>query len=480
MGECFITRRGGGKVGLKSISVTTPPNKTTYVAGETFDPTGMVVTADIGGFAIEASGYAVNPTEMTPGVTEVTISYEFAGVTKTTTQPVTVKTLSSIAITTQPAKRAYKFGEVFDRAGMVVTATYSDSSMADVTAQTTHSPTGALTHSDTTVTVSHTVGGTTKTATTTITIAKVLSGIAITTPPTTTAYIAGQTISTAGMVVTATYSDGSTANVTSACAISPQTASGSGFTVSYAYGGVTKTAFQSLSVTTPSATLNSNSWETIGLVASAGMASQYWTIGDEKTIALNGTNYTVQIVGIDHDNLSASDPRYGTEYNGGTNKAAITFALKECFATTYRMNSSDTNTGGWNATEMRTTTLATTFYGYLETALKNVLRTVNKLAAQSGGSSTILTSADKLWLFSEIEVFGSASNSKAGEGSLYGYWSAGNSRIKYRSGSAAWWWLRSPSSGYSTYFLSVDSNGYVSNSIGASYAGGSVAFGFCV
>ena len=35
----------GASAELSSIEITTPPTKTEYVAGEKFDPTGMVVTA---------------------------------------------------------------------------------------------------------------------------------------------------------------------------------------------------------------------------------------------------------------------------------------------------------------------------------------------------------------------------------------------------------------------------------------------------
>ena len=78
-------------------------------------------------------------------------------------KPVT-KTLSSIAITTPPTKTTYTAGQSFNKAGMVVTATYSDSSTAEVTGYTV-SPSGALTTSNTSVTISYTEGGVTKTAT---------------------------------------------------------------------------------------------------------------------------------------------------------------------------------------------------------------------------------------------------------------------------------------------------------------------------
>ena len=480
MGEAFITRRGGGTVGLKSISVMTPPTKTTYVPGETFDPTGMVVMADLGGVTIEASGYTVTPTTMALSTTEVTITYEFAGVTQSCTQAIAIKTLSSIAVTTPPTKTAYTYGEAFNPAGMAVTATYSDGSTAVVSGWT-YSPTEALTHSDTTVTVSYSAGGTTKTATTTITIAKVLTSIAITTAPTTTQYIAGQTFSSAGMVVEATYSDGSTATVTSSCSFAPTTMSSgvTSVTVSYTYVGVTKTTSQAVTVVTPSTTLNSNSWATINMVSAAGMASQYWNVGDEKTDAIDGTNYVFQIIGFDHDDLDSADLRYNdATYNGGTNKAGITFCMKEQYSETKYMNSSNTNTGSWQNSYMRATVMPL-IKNAMSSSLRAVLRTVSKLAGTGAGSTSgVNTSADTLFLLSECEVFSTRSYSVAGEGSQYAYYVAGNSRIKTRGGTASWWWLRSPYSGYSTHFLGVGSGGTLFTYY-ASDAGG-VAAGFCV
>ena len=78
---------------LSSIAVTKSPTKTTYTEGETFDPTGMVVTAT----------YADNSTDdvtalcsytpssaLTTSDTEITISYTENAVEKTTTQSITV------------------------------------------------------------------------------------------------------------------------------------------------------------------------------------------------------------------------------------------------------------------------------------------------------------------------------------------------------------------------------------------------------
>lgn len=78
-----------------------------------------------------------------------------------------------------------------------------------------------------------------------------LSSIAITTAPTTTSYTAGQAFSPAGMVVTATYDNGSTAAVTD-YTYAPSgalTTDNTAVTVSYTKDGITKTATQAITVT---------------------------------------------------------------------------------------------------------------------------------------------------------------------------------------------------------------------------------------
>ena len=91
MGETLIVRRGG-KAALKSISVKTPPAKLEYLAGDTFDATGLVLTALIGGVEVDVTtGYIITPTTLTADTTAVTITYALDGKTASTTQTVTVK-----------------------------------------------------------------------------------------------------------------------------------------------------------------------------------------------------------------------------------------------------------------------------------------------------------------------------------------------------------------------------------------------------
>ena len=80
----------------------------------------------------------------------------------------------------------------------------------------------------------------------------------------------------------------------------------------------------------------------------------------------------------------------------------------------------------------------------LPSALQNVIKAVNKLTSAGNQSATIQTTSDKLFLLSEVEIFGSTTYSKSGEGSQYAYYKAGNSKVKKVNGSASEWWERSP------------------------------------
>ncbi|MCR5036583.1 MAG: T9SS type A sorting domain-containing protein [Bacteroidales bacterium] len=78
---------------LSSITITTPPTKTTYTEGETFDATGMVVTATYSDASTEDVTASCSWTPngaLTTSDTEITVSYTEGGVTKTATQAITV------------------------------------------------------------------------------------------------------------------------------------------------------------------------------------------------------------------------------------------------------------------------------------------------------------------------------------------------------------------------------------------------------
>ena len=211
--------------------------------------------------------------------------------------------------------------------------------------------------------------------------------------------------------------------------------------------------------------LESSSWDDISFISESGNAASTWNVGDKKTINIDGTDYQFQIIGFNHDTKTA----------GGT--AGITFQMVDCMNGEAQMNSSDTNSGGWKNCAMRTATMASLF-SKLPSALQNVIKAVNKLTSAGSQSATINTTSDKLFLLSEVEIFGSTTYSKSGEGSQYAYYKAGNSKAKKVNGSASYWWERSPYGSNSAVFCIVDSSGGATTAT-AKYSSG-VAFGFCV
>lgn len=211
--------------------------------------------------------------------------------------------------------------------------------------------------------------------------------------------------------------------------------------------------------------LNDTDWADIDICGRLGMAQQFFKVGDSKTVNIGGTNYEVQIIGFNHDD----------KVSGG--KAPMTFQLVDCLNQTAQMNSSNTNTGGWNGSAMRTR--MATYKSQLPAAFRNVIKTVKKKSGTGGGSSSgTQTTNDDLFLLSEIEIFGTTTYSVAGEGTQYAWYKAGNTRIKKVNGSASYWWERSPRSGSTPGFCGVGSSGGA-NGVTASTSYG-VSFGFCV
>jgi len=208
---------------LKSIAVTTAPTKTTYDAGDFFDPTGMVVTAhyedhnnssNTKDVVIDNANLTFSPETTTALAVEnnsVTITY--SGVS--TSQAITVIQwdLKSIAVTTAPTKTTYDAGDFFDPTGMVVTAHYEDHSNSSNTkdvvidnANLTFSPetTTALAVENNSVTITYSGVSTSQAITV---IQWVLKSIAVTHAPNKVTYTAGQYFDPTGMVVTARYED---------------------------------------------------------------------------------------------------------------------------------------------------------------------------------------------------------------------------------------------------------------------------------
>lgn len=195
--------------------------------------------------------------------------------------------------------------------------------------------------------------------------------------------------------------------------------------------------------------LEAASWVVISAISEAGNAASIWPVGATKTIKFNGVSYTAQIIGFNHDTKTA----------GG--KAGITFQLVDCLNTTYDASVSMDE-----------------LFVQLDEDLQRFIKPVNKLVAAGNNDSTIETISDKLFLLSEVEIFGSTTLSFAGEGSQYNWYKAGNTKVKKVNGSAFDWSTRSPESDGSDSICFVSKYGQPSAG-GTGYNRG-VSFGFCI
>ena len=235
----------------------------------------------------------------------------------------------------------------------------------------------------------------------------------------------------------------------------------------FAYNAKKKyqTEYRVASLKTIDSNFADNDWDSIIEACHSGNVPHTWVAGDNKTMTIDGKSYQVDIVGKNHDTYTA----------GGI--APLTFGLHDCYGTAYPMNSSNTNSTGWNDSKMRTETLPAILAKMPEN-IQNGIRAVNKLTATSGLDSTIKTASDKLFTFSEMEVSGSTLHSHDGEGKQYDYYKAGNSKIKKVGGTASQWWLRSPRAANNDYyFCAVSTSGSVSSVYPNTLQG--VCFGFC-
>lgn len=198
---------------LKNIEITTPPTKTSYFEGENFDKTGMVVKANYNSstnpsIVLDSSSYNVtNGTNLKAGQTSVTITFEGKSVNQTIS--VEKNNVTSLRIKTPPTKTVYKEGQHFDKAGMVIEATYKDGTTKTITDYTIKNGNN-LKNNQTEITISYGE----KTVQQPITVTpNPLIEIKVTKAPNKTEYVVGQNFDKTGMIVTGTYQDESTQEI---------------------------------------------------------------------------------------------------------------------------------------------------------------------------------------------------------------------------------------------------------------------------
>ena len=320
---------------LSSISIRTNPSKTTYTVGESFNSSGLSLTAKYsdGSTKTITSGFTCSKPDMsTAGTKTVTVTYQG----KTASFNITVKakapavTVSSIEIRTTPSKLAYTVGESFNSSGLTLNVYYSDGTSKSVTSGFTCSSPDMSTAGTKTVTVTYKG----KTASFNITVkAKpvtvTLSSISVKTNPSKTAYTVGESFNSSGLTLNAKYSDGSTKVITSGFTCSKPDMSTAGTkTVTVTYQGKTT----SFSITVKAKTIKATSVEIVVIQdfngtdtaklgatvnpSNASYKSLVWSSSDPNiaSVAYDGTITThnegtavITVTVTNHDGTTVSD-----------------------------------------------------------------------------------------------------------------------------------------------------------------------------
>lgn len=239
-----------------------------------------------------------------------------------------------------------------------------------------------------------------------------------------------------------------------------------------------------VTVSLPDTSLANNTPDIIAAAAKSGQAANYWSVGDKVGIAVNGSfgglsyNNTVYafILGFNHN--SSVEGGNSIHFQFGKTAAGVDIAFVNSYGSTgtgFCMNTSNTNSGGWNNSYMRKT-ICPAFLAALPTAWRNIIAACTKYSDNtSGGSNTasyVTATSDKIWLLSEMEVQGTRSYANSAEANYqkqYDYYKNGNSKVKYQhtaTTSACLWWLRSVRASFTDYFCDV----YTDGSAGSSFA----------
>lgn len=207
--------------------------------------------------------------------------------------------------------------------------------------------------------------------------------------------------------------------------------------------------------------LNTTTWTGIQRILDAGEELNLLNIGDEHTAVLTtGEEVIYQIAAI---NL------YETH--------EVIFAPKYCLETAGKMNSSNTNAGGWTNCEMRTW-LNETFFSELPEELQGLIADWETGVSSGSQASTIQYATDKIKLPREYEFFGATTYAATTEYSTAGaqqwplFATAANRTKTYgASGAACDVWESSPYVSNSSGFCYVAAAGAASGSVASNALG---------
>lgn len=187
--------------------------------------------------------------------------------------------------------------------------------------------------------------------------------------------------------------------------------------------------------------------------------SDYWSVGDKRTFHLSAipafTDNGVEIIAAQ----SAQDIELALAHKGlyiaADNKTVCwVVSFVDCLAKQGKMNGTNTNSGSWNDSAIRTY-LNDYVFPAMSQDDRAIFTQFKTITAEPYNGTTLETSLDYLALFAEKEIFGEETYSNLTEANALtqiDYYKTAESHIKYSDGNLCYWWQRSPCKDYDSAF----------------------------
>lgn len=245
-------------------------------------------------------------------------------------------------------------------------------------------------------------------------------------------------------------------------------------------------------------TTHNSSWAKISEISEAGLAQNYFAVGDTKEVAIQGkvgvtsidTTLLVYIIGFDHNSeIEGNGIHFGTfKTTDGKDIALVdhkhgSITGIENYTKYFNMrhNRNSKNASGWrcamrgdilgsSATDPVNAPTADTLLAALPADLRAVMKPMTKYTDCTGGGTdveeNVVETIDYLPLLAEFEVFGErkyANQYEQNKQKQYEYFAAGGKKTKMRHSSVtskAYWWTRSPYYGDDKKYCKVNYDGY--------------------
>ncbi|MBR6741277.1 MAG: InlB B-repeat-containing protein [Clostridia bacterium] len=145
------------------------------------------------------------------------------------------------------------------------------------------------------------------------------------------------------------------------------------------------------------------SWEYIAQLAESGQASKAFSVGDTRTETIDGSNFTLEIIGFDHDTITDTGELAG-----------ITIWIKD-YTKTLVTTSAVKSTWYDNLH----TTYEIPIFNLLSSELQSVIKSVTKEYIEAPNGYSERTCTAKIWSLSAAEIGVERGKSNVEEGTIY-------------------------------------------------------------